>query len=161
MKQLMKYVLVGVSAVFLIQACGPNEAELQKREQARLDSLERASLQRIQQSRMDSIAVAQRLELEATSMEEDRRTIQYQANGRFTVQVGSWRSQTFANNQLELWRSRGFVNAYIVEFGNEEVGEVWFRIRLGRVASRNDAVKLQDLVIQDYNIAGAWISSVQ
>jgi cell division protein FtsN len=161
MKHLMKYVLVGISAVFLIQACGPNEAELQQREQARLDSLERVRLERVQQSRLDSIAVAQRLEAEAISQEEARRTIQYQANGRFTVQVGSWRSQTFANEQLELWKRRGFVNAYIVEFGNEEVGDVWFRVRLGRVASRDEALKLQDLVVEDYNIAAAWISSVQ
>lgn len=161
MKQLISYILVGFGAVLLIQACGPSEAELQQREQVRRDSLERVRLERVQQARMDSIALAQRMVTETqTVTEEDRRTVTYTENGRYTVQAGSWRSETFANNQLEVWKNRGFTNAFVTKFGNETSGDVWFRVRLGRVANHAEAVKLQDLVVRDYN-ANAWIDSVR
>lgn len=160
MKQLSIYMVLALSAVLLIQACGPSEEELQQREQARLDSLERVRIMQLEQARADSLARVQRQEEEQRRLEEERRTITYTDRGTYTVQVGSWRSIETAATQRDHWKNRGFEHAYVSEFVGEHEGDVWFRVRLGRVADRNEAEKLQRLVKDDHN-APSWISQLR
>lgn len=158
MKKTIFYLSACLAALFIIQACGPSEAELQQREQARLDSLERVRMQRVEQARLDSLAMVQRQLEEQRRAEEERRTINFDENGPFTVQVGSWRSEEKAEELVALWKRRGFEGAYYSIYGTEETGDVWFRVRLGRVADRGEAEKLKALVAEDYNERG-WIDS--
>jgi cell division septation protein DedD len=158
MKKTLLYLTFCMAGILLIQACGPSEAELQQREQARLDSLECVRMQRVEQARIDSMAMVQRQLEEERRFEEERRTINYASDGPFTVQVGSWRSESKAQELVATWKNRGFENAYFTKFGTEETGDVWFRVRLGRVSDRNEAEKLQALVKEDYNVA-SWVDS--
>lgn len=159
MKKFAMYFMVGLAGILLIQACGPSEQELQQREQARLDSLERVRVMQLQQVQADSLAQIQRqAQLEEQRQQDvQERAVQFTRDGAFTVQVGSWRSETVANQQLQNWKNRGYEHAVVTKYGEEEVGDVWFRVRLGRVADRNEAEKLQNEVMQKHN-AESWIS---
>jgi len=159
MKSIKVFSLMAVS-VLAIQACGPTQEELRQREQARLDSLERVRLEQIEQSRLDSLAVIQRQQEDKAREAAELRNINYASDGAFSVQVGSWRSESKADELVALWKSRGFENAYAVKFGEESTGEVWFRVRIGNVPSIKEADKLMQVLIQDYQTQ-SWIDNVR
>jgi len=162
MNRIFTRVLAVVAMMLVVQACGPSEQELQQQEQARLDSLERVRVMQLEQARADSLAMV-RLENEqdeAEAEEEEAADVMevvFEPNGAFAVQVGSWRSETMADSQAELWKERGYSNAYTVQYGDEETGDVWFRVRLGRVADREMAELLQREVMDEHG-AESWIS---
>ncbi len=159
MKNFVIYLCLCIFALISVQACGPSEQELQQKEQARLDSLERVRLQRIEQARLDSIAAEQRRQAEATrTREEEDTSINFTENGPLSVQVGSWRSQEKAEAEVSKWKNRGFNGAYSVRFGNEEVGDIWYRVRLGRLPDRNEAEKLRVHVREKYQ-SPSWIDT--
>lgn len=160
MKNLLTVGLSLFALVLVVQACGPSEEELRQREQARLDSLERVQMQRLEQARIDSIAQAQRALEEARRLEEERRTIAYDDMGAFSVQIGSWRSEEKAAEMVDYWKSHGFSHSYYVKFGSEETGDVWFRVRLGNVATLDEAHKLQSLVREDHDRT-TWVDRVR
>lgn len=169
MKDFFTFTLTALLAIFLIQACGPSEEELQQQaeaqRQAEQDSLEQAWEAEMEQMRQDSIEQARqdsiaRAEAEAEASErEETAAVTYDPDGSFTIQVRSWRSEERAEEHANQWRERGFEHVYIEEFGDESVGDVWFRVRLGNVSSHEMASKLQEKVKNEYN-ADAWISSV-
>jgi len=160
MKKLSQFVTIALLSVFVIQACGPNENELREREQVRLDSLDRVRVQQIEQARIDSVNAVQLRIAEQDRIEAQRRVFTYFEDGSYTVQVGSWRSSAKADEMVEIWKARGFPNAYSVKHGSEETGDVWFRVRLGRIASEEDAFRLQAVVIEDFG-AQAWVSRLR
>lgn len=153
------YFAVGLAGILLVQACGPSEQELQQREQARLDSLERVRVMQLQQMQADSLAQIQRqAQLEEQRLQEElERAVQFTRDGAFAVQVGSWRSESTASRQADVWKNRGYQHAYVVKFGDEEVGDIWYRVRLGRVPDRDEAEKLQSEVMQKHQTE-SWIS---
>lgn len=159
MKDFKRIIGLSVLVVMLIQACGPTEEELRQREQAKLDSLQRVQMEQLEQARMDSIRIAQQQAEQQALAEAERRNVAYVSDGAFSVQVGSWRSEEKANEMVEKWKSNGFEHAYSVMFGSEETGDVWFRVRLGNVATIADAEKLQALVKDDYEM-NSWIDQV-
>jgi cell division septation protein DedD len=144
-------------AISMLQACGPSEEEIRQREQARQDSLERVKQQRLEQQRQDSIEQARQDSIEAAKRERQRNRIEYDSNGAFAVQVEAWRSENKAEAQIQKWVDRGYENAYVVKMGNEETGNIWFRVRLGRVATKDMAEKLQDKLMRNHN-EKSWIS---
>lgn len=157
MKKIGQLVTIALLSVFVIQACGPSESELREREQARLDSLDRVRVERIELARNDSLNAVQQRIAEQERIEAQRRVFTFFEDGSYTVQVGSWRSSAKADEMVEVWKARGFTNAYSVKYGSEETGDVWFRVRLGRIASEEDAFRLQAVVIEDFG-AQAWVS---
>jgi hypothetical protein len=160
MKKLGQLVIIALVSVFIIKACGPSESELREREQARLDSLDRVRVQQIDQARIDSVSAVQQRMAEQERLEAQRRVFTFSNDGSYTVQVGSWRSSAKADEMVTVWKERGYSNAYSAKFGSEETGDVWFRVRLGRVASEEDAIRLQSVVTQDFG-AEAWVSRLR
>ncbi len=157
MKRVVIFLITSAMAISMLQACGPSEEEIQQREQARQDSLERVQQQRLEQQRQDSIEQARQDSIEAAQKERERNRIEYDSDGAFAVQVEAWRSKEKAEEQIPKWVDRGYENAYVVKMGNEETGDVWFRVRLGRVATKDMAEKLQDKLMNNHN-AKSWIS---
>lgn len=158
MKRIVVFLITSAIAVSLLNACGPSEEEIEKREQARQDSLEKVRQQRLAQQRQDSIEQARQDSIEAAKKrEKERNRIQFDSNGAFSVQVESWRSKGKAQAQVQKWVDRGYENAYVVKYGNEETGDVWFRVRLGRMATKDMAEKLESKLAEEYN-AKSWIS---
>lgn len=156
MKYLSVYAFILIGPVLLITACGPSEEEQQQQEQARQDSLEQVRQQRLEQQRQDSLA-----KVRADSMEQARKSpanVSFSENGRFAIQVESWRSRRKAQARAEKWKERGFDNAAVVQYGNEETGDVWFRVRLGRLDSRQAANQLQESLQEEYQ-ANSWVAT--
>lgn len=158
MRQLIIFTVLAATLIGLMSACGPSEEELQRREQARQDSLEQVRQQQIQQQRLDSIAQARQDSIDAIEKEQEQRNqIQFDENGSFTVQTEAWRSEVKASNQAEKWQERGYEQAYVVKYGNENTGDIWFRVRLGKFATKAMAEKFQTVLSEDYN-TNSWIS---
>jgi len=158
MKRLVTFVLTAGIAISLLNACGPSEEEIQRREQARQDSLEQVRQQRLAQQRQDSIEQARQDSIQAAKQRErERNQIKFDSNGAFAVQVEAWRSEEKAQAQVQKWVDRGYENAYVVKFGTEETGNVWFRVRLGHLATKKMAQKLKDKLNDEYN-EPSWIS---
>lgn len=130
-------------------SCGPTEEDLQKETQARRDSLAQALA--LREAGADST--------DATSIGgvQDR-TFEFKESGRFAVQVGSWRSETKAAKLVDVWKQRGYASAYMESYGNERTGDVWFRVRLGKMATRSEADALVNQVKQHHGL-NAWVDT--
>jgi len=172
MKQLIPYSMILLLTVSLMVGCGPDEEELQRQQQAEqqahLDSLERvwqAEMEEmrqdsIRQARQDSIAQAEEQAAAGQAEREQRPSadIRFQNNGPFTVQVRSWRSEERAQEHADMWKSKGFDNAYVVSYGDESTGDIWFRVRMGNVASYSMAQRLKMLLQEEHNTE-SWVAS--
>ncbi len=154
MKLWLTYIVIAVLTVFMLHACGPSEEELRQQEQARLDSLEQVRQAQLEQMRRDSLEQVRRDSI-AKVMEEQR--IVYDDDGDFTVQVEAWRTREKAEEKATIWRERGYDNAKVVEVGREETGNIWYRVRIGRFANEEMAVRFQEKIREEYD-AESWIS---
>lgn len=154
----------------LFSACGENnkaqQQALQQAKQARQDSLERA--RQMRQQRMDSLAAARADSIAAAKAESKKEKSQsifnpqqaaVNQNGHYSVQVGAWRSKDKAQRLAETWQSRGFENAYVAKYGVVETGNIWFRVRLGKYFTRQEAHKLQTWLTQNYQ-THSWVAYV-
>lgn len=158
MKRIVSFLITSALAISLLNACGPSEEEIERREQARQDSLEQVRQDSIEQARQDSIEQARQDSIQAAKKrEKERNRIKFDPNGQFSVQVEAWRSEKKAENQVQKWIDRGYENAYVVKYGNEETGDIWFRVRLGHLATKDMAEKLKDKLQREYN-ERSWIS---
>lgn len=159
-----RYTILLLAVIFItggVVGCGPSEEEQQRAEQARQDSLEEARQQRLEEQRQDSIARADSIKAaEEAEEEEERMDVNFDEDGNYAVQVEAWRSRRKAEEQIEKWQNRGFENAFVVQHGNEETGDVWFRVRLGRLSTQEAAQNLQAQIEENYG-ASSWISTAQ
>ncbi|WP_069131116.1 SPOR domain-containing protein [Rhodohalobacter halophilus] len=160
MKTLLTFMGTAILAISLLVGCGPSEEELRQqelqRQQAERDSLERVYEAQMEQMRQDSIAQARQ---DSIAEAESRSQIEFSETGNYAVQVQSWRSEEKANNELHQWKERGYENAFVVKFGNEDTGNVWYRVRIGRVESEEMAQNLKEKLMEDYG-AESWISQL-
>lgn len=161
MNHLTGFLIIAVTVLGVLHACGPDEEELRQQElaeeQARQDSLERAEeaeLRQMQQDEMEQQSSEERMEED----EEDSWQIDYNPDGSFTVQVQSWRSRVKAEERADMWKGHGFDHAYVVEYGDDETGDVWFRVRLGNVSSFDMATRLQEKLKAEHN-TDSWIDT--
>lgn len=158
MKRIVLFLVTAAISISVLNGCGPSEEEIRQREQARQDSLEQVrqaqlAQQRqakLEQQRQDSIAAAKQREIE-------RNRIEFDSNGAFAVQVGAWRSLDKAEAMVQKWVNQGFDKAFVVKFGKEETGNIWFRVRLGRFATIEMAEKFQAKLQREQNV-DSWIS---
>lgn len=160
MKNLSIYTLLLVITLVSIQACGPSEEEKRAAEEARLDSLrqvEQARIAEFEQAQKDSLAlVAEREKIE----EEEANAIKFTDGGEYAVQVGAWRSEEKAQSFLKKWEDREYPSTYVVKIGDDENGDLWYRVRIGFFGSKEDAEKLGQEIAEEIN-SGYWVSKVQ
>lgn len=152
-------------------ACGESEAERQAREQARQDSLRQAREAEaaqyealLQQARQDSIEQA---EAAAAALAEQEGTtpttyddISFSDDGTYAIQVGVWRSEEKANSFVTKWSERGYENAYVIKIGDEDTGDVWFRVRIGFLDTKEEADNLGTRLNEEFGTP-FWTSKVQ
>lgn len=157
MRQIIVFTIAAATLISFLNACGPSEEELRQREQARQDSLEQVRQQQMEQQRMDSIAQARQDSINAArQQQEQRRAISFNTTGSFSLQVEAWRSQEKAQAQVNKWKERGFENAYVVKYGNESTGDIWFRVRLGNTNTKAQAQQLGEDLKEEYS-ADFWV----
>ncbi len=161
MKKLSIYILLLAIAVISVQACGPSEQEQRAAEQARLDSLrkvEETRIAQLMQAREDSLAqVAQQQQIKE---EEEQRGPDFVEDGSYVAQVGAFRSEAAANNYKNKLSNRDYPHLYVVKIGDEESGDVWFRLRVGFFGSKEDAQEFGAELGSELN-TGYWVSKVQ
>ncbi|MDR9415380.1 MAG: SPOR domain-containing protein [Gracilimonas sp.] len=161
MKKLGIYSLLFAMLIIVVQACGPSEEERRAAEQARLDSLRQAEEQRIAQmiqAREDSIAQAQ--EQQEQQKEPEETGPKFAEDGNYIVQVGAFRSEESAENYKSKIANRDFPHVYIIKIGEEETGDIWYRLRVGFFANKAEAEKLGTELGSELN-TGYWVSKVQ
>ena len=146
-------------AVLLLSgaACGESEEERQAREQARMDSIraaQQAEIDRQMAALQDSVVTA---EAEA-AIEEQTADYILTEEGHFVVQVGAWRSEEKAQSYVDKLSSRDYPTAYVVKTGNEETGDVWFRVRVGYLNTRDGAKIFGEELSKELN-SGYWIAN--
>ena len=158
MKTYISYIVLMLSAIFLLHACGETEQpQPEVDQQAVQDSLEQVYEQEMEQMRQDSIAQAREDSIAAAEAEPD---IVFSDDGSYTVQIESWRSEEKAERNAAEWQDRGYDRAYVVEYGDSDTGNIWFRVRLGTFDSEEMAQNMKDKLASEYN-TDSWISRIK
>lgn len=159
MKNISIYTLLLAFALITVQGCGPSEEERRAAEQARLDSLRQVEQQRIaelMQAREDSLArVAQQ-----EQMEEEESSTQFAEDGEYAVQVGAFRSESQANAYKNKLSDREYPHVYTVMIGEEETGDIWYRLRVGFFATKAEAEEFGAELGTELN-TGYWVSKIE
>lgn len=132
----LPYLIIIVALMF--QYGCDNSAEKARIAQAKQDSIRQARAAERIQARADSLAremEAKRQAAEAAAMEKEKEEAQQKEyagsdSGTAYLQIEAWRSEQLAQERVNLWKERGFTNAYVLKTGSEFTGDVWFRIRL-------------------------------
>ncbi|TVR35053.1 MAG: SPOR domain-containing protein [Balneolaceae bacterium] len=160
MKTSIIYILTIMLAISFLHGCGPSDEELREQEQARQqavqDSLQLVYEQQMAEMRQDSIEQARLAEI---AEEEARARIEYVADGPYTLQIESWRSKDKAEARVQQWKEMGFENTYVREFGSEDTGDLWYRVRIGRFATSEHANNLKEKLSEEYE-TDSWVSRV-
>jgi cell division septation protein DedD len=106
------------------------------------------------QAREDSLArVAQQEQI------EEETSTQFAEDGEYAVQVGAFRSEDQANTYKNRLSDREYPHIYTVKVGEEETGDVWFRLRVGFFATKTDAEEFGAELGRELN-TGYWVSKV-
>lgn len=155
------FVVIGFG---LLQACGESEEQRRAREQARMDSLLKVQQQEIAEEmarlERENAANAEVSEEEATQEESSNNDYGFVENGEYALQVGAFRSKDKAEGYLTKWADRDYPSLYTVKVGNEEFGDVWFRVRIGFFGTKEDAENLGEELSAEIN-SGYWVSKVR
>jgi len=154
-------------AGLLISSCG-KKTERQSQQQAMQEQARQQAIQdsiASAQARKEAQLAAQR-ERERMNKQEADSTTEHEpvdggfpSSGDYALQVSSWRSQWKAQKELHKWRERGYTNAYLMKYGNEKTGDIWFRVRLGHLQNRSDGEQIGKEISSKYNIH-FWIAHV-
>jgi cell division protein FtsN len=160
MKTTILYILTVILSILILHGCGPSDEELREQERARQlavqDSLQLVYEQQMEQMRQDGI---EQERLAAIADEEARARIEYVADGPYTLQVESWRSKAKAEARAQQWKEMGFENTYVREFGSDEAGDLWYRVRIGRFATSEHANNLKEQLREEFE-TDSWVSRV-
>lgn len=158
MKQTISYLSILILTLAFLHACGPSEEELRQQEAARLDSLQQVYQAQMEQMRLDSLEQANEDAMEAEEEESDE--FEFSDDGLYTIQIEAWRSREKAEAQAERWRERGYDRAYVIEYGDEDSGDIWYRVRLGRFDTKEMAANFKAMLVTDYD-KDSWISELR
>ncbi len=167
MKNITFKLLFVVLGFGLLQACGETEEERRAREQARMDSLLKAQQQEIAEQMAQLEEENNSTSSETNSSDENSSSSDsasegytFAENGQYAVQVGAFRSEEKANGFINKWADRNYPNVYTVKIGEEEYGDVWFRVRIGYFDTKEDASRLGEELAKEIN-SGYWVSKVR
>lgn len=90
--------------------------------------------------------------------QEGLQDVEFDAEGRYAVQVEAWRSEIKADQRVSFWKEEGFEQTRYVKHGNEETGDIWFRVQLGRFSNIEDAGSFQKVFVDKYDME-TWITT--
>ena len=165
MKAVVLFFIASLLFLFSCSKQAPKESQQQQamQEQARQQAIQ-DSIARVQAKKEAQLAAQRERErvnkqkADSSSAHEPLSDV-FTPSGDYTVQVSSWRSQWKALKELKKWKARGFSRAYVMKFGNEKTGNVWFRVRLGHLQSHADGEQIGKQIADKYDVS-FWVSYV-
>ena len=165
MKNIGFKLLFVVLGLTMITACGETEEERRAKERARMDSLRQVQQQQIaeEMARLEQENAADSTQTEEGTTEEmmDNTTgYSFVDQGEYAVQVGAFRSEDKAKGYIAKWSDRNYPSAYTVKVGEEQYGDVWFRVRVGYFGNKEEAARLGAELAKEIN-SGYWVSKVR
>lgn len=92
-------------------------------------------------------------------VEEPRATVVAAGEGVYTVQVSSWQSRRNAEADAARFQGQGH-EVYIQRANIPEKGGIWYRVRVGRFATREEAQALADDLVYQLQ-SGFWLDRVR
>lgn len=155
--------ILTLTLLIAIISCGNNAEKEALALKMKQDSIKQAEQTARIKARADSLAQVMEQEKRQMQQESDEVTssefdlLQGDESGSLVIQVEAWRSEEQANKRLSFWKSEGYENAYVVETGKEQTGDIWYRIRLmkarpdqveGILARLNDMYKVKTWVVE-------------
>ncbi|MFV1882908.1 MAG: SPOR domain-containing protein [Balneola sp.] len=161
MKNFSLYTVLLAVTFMTFTACGESEAEKQARQQAKLDSARVAEQQKIDammQAYQDSVNAANPEGMETSEEESTAMSGSISETGSYVVQVGAWRSEEKAQSFVDRWSDRNYPSSYVVKTGNEDTGDVWFRVRIGNFETRDAAEEFGASLAAEIN-SGYWVAN--
>lgn len=144
--------------ILLATQCGPSQEELQRREQARQDSIAQVKADSLAKIEAEQKA-AEQARLDAERKERERKYVEYAKDGSIALQVEAWRSINKAQKNAEKWKKKGFEQAFVVEHGDEAIGDVWYRVRIARFANREWAEKQVRILKEENPNLETWVTA--
>lgn len=92
-------------------------------------------------------------------LEEPRPTVVATGEGIYTVQVSSWQSRRNAETDAARFEGQGH-EVYIQRANIPEKGGIWYRVRVGRFATQEEAQALADELVYQLQ-SGFWLDRVR
>jgi septal ring-binding cell division protein DamX len=68
-------------------------------------------------------------------------------SGQYTVHASSYGSMESADRGRDTWRQRGYDHIMVWSWVNPKTGEQWYRLGVGRYATRDDASRAKDSIV--------------
>jgi len=150
---LMRLLLVGALCGVLVVACSDKQKEAERLEQEMKDREGAAdTTMGVEED------TAARMEADAHAVPQETQKVPpamppAPPGEGYTIQVASCESQDYARHLVDLYRKRGY-EPY-VETRNQD-GQLYYRVRVGNVATLNEAKQLKAELSDKYSVAG-WI----
>ena len=168
-----------VLSLFFFFSCSNRDSQksrqplqISARQQAVQDSLARATARNMVNFELKKVREKMSKEKEDTtthkaekkSVETQKSNISetnsFDSNGDYAIQVGSWRSQKVANEELRKWKKRGYNNAYLATYGNKSTSNTWYRLRLGHLQTHSAAEQAGKKIAHKYDVH-FWVNYVR
>lgn len=140
-----------------VQACSQQNEPTTEQEQ---ENTQTASDAEDEAAETDTLSISEqdeaKMEIAMEHSAEDKTDeSMYDASGAFTVQLGAFRNQYMAENEVGKWESEGFDRIFMQQEGNVDTGDIWYRVYAGRYASYQDAKEMATRIEQEEN-EKAW-----
>ncbi len=94
-----------------------------------------------------------------TSVDVPRPTVVSSSEGIYTVQVSSWQSRRNAEADAKRFEGQGH-EVYVQRANLPSKGGIWYRVRIGRFATQEEAEALADHLVYQLQ-AGYWLDRVR
>lgn len=139
------------------QACSPQDEPATEQEQENTQPPEDSDNQaaETQMSVSEDDDEQAEITLDNSDTADKTNDSMYDASGAFTVQLGAFRNQYMAENEVGKWESKGFDRIFMQQEGNLDTGDIWYRVYTGRYASYQDAKEMAARIEQNQN-EKAW-----
>jgi septal ring-binding cell division protein DamX len=158
----------GLFTLSILCSCGPSPEELRQKELARQDSLKKIQEETLAAAKTETPSEAPAAQAPAASPAATPAApaaavpasdpVQFDANGKLTLQVEAWRNRKSAEKSVDKWKKRGVDNAYAVMIENPETGEVWYRVRIGKFKTRKMAKKQAEALKEQFQVE-SWVDN--
>jgi cell division protein FtsN len=102
----------------------------------------------------DTLATPQELPEQETPAQPPPQVV-VDADGKYTVQVSSWRTRGRAERDAQRFNAQGF-NSYVQSADIPSLGGTWYRVRVGSYATRNDAREMAERLAELLE-SGYWV----